>query len=79
MQAAEIVTRAEQPYVAVSARVAMAELGGLAARFGEVFGWLGARGLEAADAPFFKYDLVPTRPESWKSRQACRSGRRRGR
>ena len=58
MPAAEIVTRAEQPYVAVSARVAMAELGGLGARFGEVFGWLGARGLEAADAPFFKYDLV---------------------
>ncbi len=37
----EIATRAEQPYVAIRAQVTMAELGGLAARFGEVFGWLG--------------------------------------
>ncbi len=43
-----IETRAEQPYVAIRARVTMAELGGLGARFGEVFGWLGARGLAPA-------------------------------
>ena len=56
--APEIVTRAEQPYVAIRARVTMAELGGLGARFGEVFGWLGARGLAPAGAPFFKYNLI---------------------
>jgi effector-binding domain-containing protein len=54
----EIVTRAEQPYAAIRARVTMAELGGLGARFGEVFGWLGARGLAPTGAPFFKYNLI---------------------
>jgi effector-binding domain-containing protein len=54
----EIVTRAGQPYVAIRARVTMAELGGLAERLGEVFGWLGARGLAPAGAPFFKYDVI---------------------
>ena len=46
--APEIVTRAEQPYVAIRTRVTMAELDGLGARFAEVFGWLGARGLAPA-------------------------------
>ena len=54
----EIVTRSEQPYVAVRARVSMAELGGLGERLGEVFGWLGARGLVPAGAPFFKYNVI---------------------
>jgi len=59
MQAApEIVTRAGQPYVAARARVTMAELGGLGARFGEVFAWLGARGLAPAGAPFFRYNVI---------------------
>jgi effector-binding domain-containing protein len=53
-----IVTRAEQPYVAIRARVTMAELGGLGARFAEVFAWLGARGLAPAEAPFFKYNVI---------------------
>jgi hypothetical protein len=56
--APEIATRAEQPYVAIRARVTMAEPGGLGARFGEVFGWLGARGLAPAGAPFFKYNVI---------------------
>ena len=56
--APEIVTRAEQPYAAIRARVTMAELGGLGARFGEVFGWLGARGLAPAGAPFFRYNVI---------------------
>ena len=51
-------TRAERAYVAIRARVTMAELGGLGARFAEVFGWLGARGLAPAGAPFFKYNLI---------------------
>ena len=56
--APEIVTRAEQPYVAIRARVTMAELGGLGARYGEVFGWLGAHGLAPAGAPFFRYNVI---------------------
>jgi effector-binding domain-containing protein len=54
----EITTRPEQPYVAVREQVAMAELGGLAARFGELFGWLGAHGVAPAGPPFFKYDVI---------------------
>src|SRR5260370_23941267 len=56
--APEIVTRAEQPYVAIRDRVTMAELGGLGARFGEVFAWLDARGLAPAGPPFFRYDVI---------------------
>lgn len=54
----EVVTRAEQPYVAIAAHVTMAELGWLGARLGEVFGWLGARGLAPAGAPFFRYNVI---------------------
>jgi effector-binding domain-containing protein len=56
--APEIVTRTEQPYVAIRARVPMAELGGVADRLPEVFGWLGARGLAPAGPPFFKYNVI---------------------
>jgi effector-binding domain-containing protein len=58
MAAAEIMTRAEQPYVAVRATVTMDELGGLGARLGEVAGWLGARGLAPAGPPFFRYNVI---------------------
>jgi effector-binding domain-containing protein len=54
----EIVTRPEQPYMAVSAQVTMAELPALGARLGEVFGWLGAHGLAPAGAPFFRYNVI---------------------
>jgi len=54
----EIVTRAEQPYAAIRTRVPMAELGAFAARIGEVFAWLGARGVAPAGAPFFKYNAI---------------------
>jgi hypothetical protein len=56
--APRIVERAEQPYVAVSGRVTMQTIGAIADRLPEVFAWLGARGLEPAGAPFFKYDLI---------------------
>lgn len=56
--APEIVTRAEQPYVAIRARVTMAELGSLAARIPEVIGGLGARGLAPEDPPFFRYNVI---------------------
>jgi effector-binding domain-containing protein len=36
----------------------MADLGTLGARFGEVFAWLGARGLEPAGAPFWRYNVI---------------------
>ena len=52
------VERAEQPYVAVSGRVTMQTIGAIADRLPEVFAWLGARGLEPAGAPFFRYDLI---------------------
>jgi effector-binding domain-containing protein len=58
MSEPEIVTRAGQPYAAIRARVTMAELGGLGARLGEVFGWLGAHGLAPAGAPFFRYNVI---------------------
>lgn len=54
----QIENRAEQPYVAIEARVPMSGLAAIADRIGEVFGWLGARGLAPAGAPFFKYDEI---------------------
>ena len=56
--APEIVTRAEQPYVAIRGHVSMAEIGAFAGRTGEVFGWLGARGLTPAGPPFLKYNVI---------------------
>jgi effector-binding domain-containing protein len=56
--APEIVSRAEQPYVAIRARVTMADLGGLGARFAEVFAWLNAHGVQPAGAPFFRYNVI---------------------
>ncbi len=54
----QIVIRAEQPYVAITGRVSMAELGPFATRAGEVFAWLGARGLSPAGSPFLKYNVI---------------------
>jgi effector-binding domain-containing protein len=54
----EIETRTEQPYAAIRAKVSMAGIGAFAARTGEVFGWLGARGLTPAGPPFFKYNVI---------------------
>jgi effector-binding domain-containing protein len=54
----EIVTRAEQPYAAIRAKVTMAGLDGLGARFAEVFAWLGAHGQAPVGAPFFRYKTI---------------------
>jgi effector-binding domain-containing protein len=54
----EITERTEQPYAAIRADVTMAELAGLAHRFGEVFGWLAQRGIAPAGAPFFRYNVI---------------------
>jgi effector-binding domain-containing protein len=56
--APQIETRAAQPYAAIRARVTMAELSGLGARFGEVFAWLDARGVVPAGAPFWRYNVI---------------------
>lgn len=56
--APEIVTRAEQPYVAIRGRVSMSELGPFAVRTGEVFAWLEAHGLAPAGPPILKYDVI---------------------
>jgi effector-binding domain-containing protein len=53
-----IETRGEQPYAAVRARVPMTGIGGLGSRLGEVFGWLGARGIAPAGPPFFRYNVI---------------------
>jgi effector-binding domain-containing protein len=54
----EIRERAEVPYVAIRAHLAMHELAGLGQRLGEVFGWLAARGLAPAGPPFFRYNVI---------------------
>src|SRR5579859_3868297 len=55
----EIETRTEQPYVALRARVPMDGIAAFAVRTGEVFGWLGARGLTPTGGPpFLKFNLI---------------------
>jgi effector-binding domain-containing protein len=56
--APEIVTRAEQPYVAIRGHVSMAEIGAFAVRIPEVYAWLGARGVAPAGPPFLKYNVI---------------------
>ena len=53
-----ITHRAEQPYAAIKGVVTMRTIGRIADRLGEVFGWLGARGVEPAGPPFFKCDRI---------------------
>jgi effector-binding domain-containing protein len=53
-----IVTREEQPYVALRGKVAMDEIGAFAHRLDEVASWMAARNVLPADAPFFKYDEI---------------------
>ena len=55
----KIIERTDQPYVAIRANVTMAKLGEtLPPLHGEVFGWLGSRGIEPAGAPFWKYNVI---------------------
>ena len=53
-----ITHRPEQPYAAIKGVVTMQTIGHIADRLGEVFGWLGARGVEPAGPPFFRYDRI---------------------
>jgi len=53
-----IVTRDEQPYVAIAATVTMDDIAAAADRMPEVVAWMRARGIAPAGAPFFKYDVI---------------------
>ncbi|MDT0344874.1 GyrI-like domain-containing protein [Streptomyces litchfieldiae] len=53
-----VVERPEQHYVAAREVVTMETIGRVADRLPDVFGFLGARGVEPVDAPFFKYDVI---------------------
>jgi effector-binding domain-containing protein len=56
--APRIVERVEQPYVAIAGLVTMQTIGAIVDRHPEVFGWLAARGIEPAGAPFFRYNRI---------------------
>jgi hypothetical protein len=53
-----IVTRAAQPYMSITGQVTMRQIPEIADRLPEVFQWLGARGVEPAGEPFFKYNII---------------------
>ena len=53
-----IETRAEQPYVGINRFVTMQTINEVADRMPEVFGWLAARGVQPAGAPFFRYHTI---------------------
>jgi effector-binding domain-containing protein len=54
-----VVERKPQPYIAVRARIALAEMKPAVDKaFQTLFGWLGANGVEPVGAAFFKYDLI---------------------
>jgi DNA gyrase inhibitor GyrI len=59
-----IVERAEQPYRGITRHVTMTRLGEVADSFPNVFGWLAERGVEPADAPFFRYHVIDMDGES---------------
>ncbi|KAB2349458.1 GyrI-like domain-containing protein [Actinomadura rudentiformis] len=54
----EIKERAEQPYVAVKRWIAWTEFPVIADRLPEIIGWLAARGIQPAGAPFFRYVTI---------------------
>ena len=56
--APEITQRSAQPYAGISAWVPMADLGSVADRIPEIFGWLGGRGIAPAGPPFFRYHVI---------------------
>jgi effector-binding domain-containing protein len=58
MSAPQIVTRADQPYVAIRGHVSMAEVAAFAVRTPEVFAWLGAHGVPPAGPPLLKYNVI---------------------
>jgi effector-binding domain-containing protein len=55
---AQVVERDAQAYVAIKEAVTMETISEIADRIPEVFGWLGARGVEPTGAPFLKYNVI---------------------
>ena len=53
-----VVTRPEQRYIGVRDAVTMDTVGRVADRIGELIGWLGARGVSPAGAPFLRYWVI---------------------
>jgi effector-binding domain-containing protein len=53
-----VVERAERPYVGIVNYVSMDTIPEAADRLREVFDWIHARGIEMAEAPFFKYNVI---------------------
>src|SRR6476659_1325879 len=54
-----IVERDAQPYVAITVRVSMSDLGDVVPPLtGEVFGWLAERGVEPAGPALWKYNVI---------------------
>jgi len=59
MSEPEIITRAEQPYVAIKTQVAMEAIGTDVPPLNqEVFEWLGQRGVAPGAPPFWKYNVI---------------------
>lgn len=58
-----VTQRADQPYVAIRRSVTMQTIAEIADRLPEIFGWLGARGIEPAGAPFFRYNVIDMQRE----------------
>ena len=55
----KIIERAEEPYVAITAKVTMREIGPSAQTLHpEVFRWLATQGIAPAGDPFFKYNVI---------------------
>lgn len=55
----EIVTRAQEHYVAIRTQVSMEKIGTEVPPLNqEVFGWLGQRGAAASGPPFWKYNVI---------------------
>lgn len=50
--------RSEQPYVGITRTITMTTFNEIADRLPEIFGWLDARGLAPAGAPFFRYHFI---------------------
>lgn len=50
-----------QPYVAIKGSVTMTEVGTIADRLPEVFGWLAAHGVRPVGPPFFRYVVIDMR------------------
>jgi len=53
-----IETRTEQPYIGITRFVTMGAFGPVIEAHPRVFGWLAARGVEPAGAPFFRYYTI---------------------